>query len=355
MRAVVFDAFGGHPEIKDVEEPVTADDGAVIEVRATGVCRSDWHGWMGHDPDITLPHVPGHEFAGVIASVGRGVRDWRPGQRVTVPFVCACGDCPQCRAGDHQVCADQFQPGFTGWGSFAERVAIRHADVNLVELPGQLDFVVAAGLGCRFSTAYRAVTAQGRLQPQQWLAVHGCGGVGLAAIMVAKSIGARVVAVDVSSPALERARLLGADVVIDSSQTRAAEKNVGAVVRAAAGGGADVSIDAFGSPQTCADSILSLRPRGKHIQVGLLPAEDGMSLVPMSAVIGRELEVIGSHGMSAHAFAPMLARIRDGLLDPAALIGRTISLDEAPAALVSMSSGSGGAGTTVVDLQRSIH
>ena len=91
---------------------------------ATGLCRSDWHGWIGHDPDIALPHVPGHEFAGTIESVGAQVRRWAPGQRVTMPFIGACGTCAQRMAGEQQVCARQSQPGFHTWGSFAERVAI---------------------------------------------------------------------------------------------------------------------------------------------------------------------------------------------------------------------------------------
>ena len=99
-----------------------------------------------------LPHVPGHELAGVVEEVGRDVRRWAVGDRVTVPFVSGCGRCPPCLSGDPQICDDQFQPGFHGWGSFAERVGLRYADTNLVGLPEELDFVTAASLGCRFGT-----------------------------------------------------------------------------------------------------------------------------------------------------------------------------------------------------------
>ncbi len=101
------------PEIRDVPDPVPAPDGVVIDVKATGLCRSDWHGWKGHDPDIRLPHVPGHEFAGVVAATGSAVRRFRVGDRVTVPFIAACGHCRECHAGHQQVCEAQFQPGFT--------------------------------------------------------------------------------------------------------------------------------------------------------------------------------------------------------------------------------------------------
>ena len=140
----IYEAFEGPITVRDLPDPVPEADGVVIRVEATGICRSDWHGWMGHDPDIRLPHVPGHELAGVIETVGRDVTRWHPGDRVTLPFVCGCGRCPQCQDGHHQVCDQQFQPGFTHWGSFAERVAVRYADINLVRIPEVIDSVTAA-------------------------------------------------------------------------------------------------------------------------------------------------------------------------------------------------------------------
>ncbi|PLX44018.1 MAG: alcohol dehydrogenase, partial [Hyphomicrobiales bacterium] len=209
MRAVVYEAFSGPPEIRTVPDPVPAPHGAVLRVMANGVCRSDWHGWKGHDPDITLPHVPGHELAGIVEAVGSEVRNWRPGDRVTMPFVAGCGDCPECRAGHAQICDRQFQPGFTHWGSFAEYVGVHYADLNLVALPEALEFDMAARLGCRFATSFRALVDQGRVRPGEWVAVHGCGGVGLSAVMIARAMGARVIAVDTAPAALILARELG--------------------------------------------------------------------------------------------------------------------------------------------------
>ncbi len=140
MRAMLFEQFGGPLAVTEVPDPEVPADGVVVRVRASGICRSDWHGWMGHDPDVKLPHVPGHELAGVIEAVGREVRLWKPGGRVTVPFACGCGACPQCLAGCQHLCDRYFQPGFTGWGSFAEWVALRYADVNLVPLPESMGF-----------------------------------------------------------------------------------------------------------------------------------------------------------------------------------------------------------------------
>jgi alcohol dehydrogenase len=336
MRAVVYESFGELPSVRDVADPVPAAHGAVVRIAATGLCRSDWHGWMGHDDDITrFPHVPGHELAGVVEAVGVDVRRWRPGDRVTVPFVCACGACEQCANGDHQVCDNQTQPGFTHWGSFAELTALDRADVNLVALPDAVGFDAAAGLGCRFATAYRAVLQVGRTRPGEWVAVHGCGGVGLSAVMVAAAADARVVALDTSPEALELAAAIGAELTLPA----------GSDVREATGGGVHVSIDAIGAESAAAASIAGLRKRGRHVQVGLLPEPPRL---PMHLVVARELELLGSHGMAAHAYPEMLALVESGRLDPGRLVTRRIGLDEAPAALAAMSDGSR-RGVTVIN------
>jgi D-arabinose 1-dehydrogenase-like Zn-dependent alcohol dehydrogenase len=334
MRAVVYEAFGQLPTVENVADPEPPPHGVVVRVEASGLCRSDWHGWMGHDPDIRrFPHVPGHELAGVVEAVGADVRRWRGGERVTVPFVCACGTCEQCAAGNGQICDRQTQPGFTHWGSFAEHVALDWADVNLVGLPDEVGAAAAAGLGCRFATAYRAVLQVGRVQPGEWVAVHGCGGVGLSAVMIAADAGARVIAIDVSEAALAAARVVGAELAVVA----------GADVRELTGGGAHVSLDAIGSEAVCAASIAGLRKRGRHVQVGLLPDPPR---VPMDLVIGRELELLGSHGMAASAYPELLALVEAGRLRPGDLVTREIGLDAVPAALAAM--GEGSPGVTVI-------
>lgn len=344
MRAVIYQDFKEPLSLEDLPEPSPAEHGAVIRVRATGMCLSDWHGWMGHDPDIKPPHVPGHEFAGEIAALGDKVRDWRVGERVTVPFVCACGVCSQCRSGNHQVCERQSQPGFTHWGSFAEYVAIDHAAINLVRLPDILDDVTAASLGCRFATSFRAVVDQARVRPGEWVAVHGCGGVGLSAIMIADAIGAKVVAVDITEEKLALAQSVGASAVVrDTGKVDVVE-----AVMQITGGGAHVSIDALGSLGTCFNSIANLRKRGRHVQVGLMLADQRHAPIPMDVVIARELVVLGSHGMQAYRYAEMLAMIRNGALRPTRLVGRRISLEESLEALVTMD-GFKGTGVTVID------
>ncbi|MER6560991.1 zinc-dependent alcohol dehydrogenase family protein [Streptomyces sp. NPDC001027] len=344
MRAVVFERYGEPAEVREVPDPRPAPHGVVVRVEATGLCRSDWHGWMGHDPDIALPHVPGHELAGVVEQVGELVTRRRPGDRVTVPFVCGCGSCPSCAAGHHQVCERQTQPGFTHWGSYAQYVALDHADVNLVVIPDDLSYATAASLGCRFATAFRAVVQQGRVAAGEWVAVHGCGGVGLSAVMIAAASGARVVAVDVSPQALELARRFGAAECVDAARV----PDTAEAVRELTGGGAHLSLDALGSPAVCAASVNGLRRRGRHVQVGLLPSADGMTSVPLARAVALELEILGSHGMAAHAYPELLELVRSGVLRPDLLVTSTIPLDAAPAALAALGA-SPGAGMTVVE------
>ncbi|MEV6764222.1 zinc-dependent alcohol dehydrogenase family protein [Streptomyces sp. NPDC051105] len=344
MRAVVYDRYGSPAEVRDVPDPRPAPHGVVVRVEATGLCRSDWHGWAGHDPDITLPHVPGHELAGVVEEVGAAVTAWRPGDRVTVPFVCACGRCPSCAAGDQQVCERQTQPGFTHWGSFAQYVALDHADVNLVAIPEDMAYATAASLGCRFATAFRAVVQRGRVAAGEWVSVYGCGGVGLSAVMIAAAAGARVVAVDVSPQALDLARKFGAAHGVDA----AAGDDPAAAVRELTAGGSHLSLDALGSPPTAAASVNSLRRRGRHVQVGLLPSPDGTTPVPLARALALELELLGSHGMAAHAYPGMLELVRAGTLRPGLLVTSTITLDAAPQALAAMG-GAPVAGVTVIE------
>jgi alcohol dehydrogenase len=320
MRGAAYSSFGGRIGIADLPEPVSSREDAVIEVRASGVCRSDWHGWQGHDPDITvLPHVPGHEFAGVVVDVGESVTRWSAGDRVATPFISGCGRCEHCIAGRSQVCPDQTQPGFTHWGSFAERVVVRQADFNLLRLPDTVSFEAGASLGCRFSTAYRAVVDQGRARSDEWVAIYGCGGVGLSAIMIAAALGARPVGIDPGSQARELAVAAGAEVVWEPDEARDRLPHID-------GGGPHVTIDAIGAPSVVADAVAGLRRQGRHVQVGLLPGAGAFEGVVASRVISHELSIVGSHGISVTGLEEVLRLTAAGRLHPDRLIRRRVDL-----------------------------
>jgi alcohol dehydrogenase len=342
MRALRFAELNGPLDLVEVPEPECPSDGVVLDVAATGVCRSDWHAWKGHDR-VALPHIPGHEFAGTIAAVGPFVRDWSVGDRVTSPFVLGCGVCEFCLGGDAQVCPFQEQPGFTIPGSFAERLALPRADANLVRVPDSVDLVSAAALGCRFATAFRALTAHGQVHPGQWVAVHGCGGVGLSLVMIAVALGAKVVAVDVSPAALAMAERLGAFATIDAGEVH----DTAAAVIQITDGGVHVGVDAIGRPATARASVASLRRRGRHVQVGLLLGADADTVFPMDLVISRELAVFGSHGMAAHEYPAMLDAVGDGRLHPELLVGQLVDFAGAGGVLEAFDQ-TAGPGITVI-------
>ena len=346
MRAVQYAEIAGTPRVVELPRPSAPAGGVLLQVYASGVCRSDWHAWQGHDP-VRLPHVPGHEFAGVIAEIGSGVTGFALGQAATAPFVHGCGSCSYCRDGEAQVCPNQTQPGFSDQGSFAEYVVVKAANTNLVPLPAGFDPISAAALGCRFATSFRAVARHARLQPGHWLVVYGAGGVGLSALLIARAVGGKVLAVDISTAALALAERLGADATLDASGLTPQE--IGAAVTGLTGGGAHASIDALGSPTAAEACLHGLRRRGRHVQVGLLLADNARPALPMDLVISRELELYGSHGLAAADYPAMLELA--SRLDLTSLIGSVIALDEAPAALAAMSRPATHPGITVIDLR----
>lgn len=321
MKALRYHRFGGPVAVETVPDPEVPEDGAVIRVAASGLCRSDWHAWAGHDDTVGLPQIPGHEFVGRVESVGAKVRNWSVGDRVTAPFVNGCGACEWCEGGNAQVCPDQTQPGFTHLGSHAELVAVRAADLNLVAVPPTVSDAAAAGLGCRFATAYRAVSARGQVRAGEWVAVFGAGGVGLSAIMIAAALGARPIAVDRSDEALALAAKAGAEHVLkasDDTPSRIADLT---------DGGAHVSVDAVGAEEVIGTAVRSLRRRGRHVQIGLLAGPP--PALPMDRVLAWELDVLGSHGMAATDYPELLDLVEREVLRPAELVTRTVGMDEA--------------------------
>lgn len=324
MRAVLVTRFGVAPRVTDVDAPQAGPDSVVVRVEATGVCASDRFAWLGHDDGVALPYVPGHELVGRIVEVGTRVRRFRVGDRVTTPFVCGCGRCPECRAGQAQVCRDQEQPGFTHGGSFAQFVHLRHSDHNLVPVPDGVDAGGAALLGCRVATAHRALVDRGGLRAGDRVLVLGAGGVGCAAVLVAGALGAQAIVADPAPAARARARELGAVAVVDTAD------GPDAVRDAVGDGGARIAVEAAGRADALALGVRALRRQGTLVQVGLLA---GDPVVPVPEIIAHELTLTGSHGMAAAGYPPLMALVADGLLDPGRLVTRRIGLDDAPAAL----------------------
>ena len=328
MRAARLTAWRQPLEIADLPDPACPPDGVVLEVLACGICRSDWHAWTGADPDVSLPHVPGHEFCGTVLEAGAEVTRWRPGDRVIAPFILACGRCPDCQAGNQTICATQAVPGFTCDGAFAERIAVVRADANLTALPDGMEPALAAALGCRVTTAWHALTGRAALKPGEWLGIWGAGGIGLAALMLGHAMGARVAVADVVPEKLEMARALGAEAVIDARAEAPAE-----AMRASTGGGAHVAIEALGLPVTAENAMRSLRKLGRMVQVGM-PAGDHVRIaLPWDTLYSGQLAVYGTRGMPAHRYPALLDFLAATELDLSPMIARRVALSDASAEL----------------------
>ena len=336
MRAAVLEAYGEPLVLRDVPDPTLTPGGAIVKVEANGICRSDWHAWAGHwDGLFPLPHVLGHEMCGIVEEVGAEVRGFRAGQRVIVPFSSGEGSCPQCQAGRANICDAPVTPGFRSWGGFGQYVHLAHADLNLVALPEAVGFVEGAGMGCRFMTAFHGLTERVAVRPGEWVAVFGCGGVGLSAIEIAAALGAKPIGVDIAADKLALARELGAVETLDASTLEDAP----AALKELTGDGVAVSVDALGLEITAQPAIQSLAKRGRHLQIGMTDnSRDGHLALPVDLMIDREIGFFGSKGMPPANYGPMLELVAQGRLKPGRLVTRTVALEEAGQVLAGMDS-----------------
>ena len=326
MRAAVLREYRKDLSIETVADPVCEADGVVLRVLACGICRSDWHGWVGEHPRVKPGQIPGHEYCGEVVEAGPA-SGWSVGARVIAPFILACGSCPACRAGVSNTCPDQRLPGYIDPGAYAEYVSVPHAH-NLARLPDGMSPVLAAGLGCRVTTAFHALTDRAALCPGEWLAVHGTGGIGLATLILGRALGARVVVVDIVPEKLDHARALGADVALDARDGDVAER-----IRDVTGGGAHVSVEALGIEQTANASLRCLRPLGRHVQVGMPVGHTALMQIDMSVVYQKNLALYGTRGMPAHKYPSLLGMIDAGLADFTPMIAREVGLSQAGAEL----------------------
>ena len=336
MKAAQIVEFKKPLRVGEVPDPTPGPKDVIVRVEACGICRSDWHAWMGDWSWLglkpTLPIIPGHEFGGVVEAVGSDVKNFKPGDRVTAPFHEGCGHCSHCRVGHSNRCDTIAIYGFKFDGSFAEYVCVRNADFNLVKLPDEVDTLTAAAIGCRYMTAYHGVN-RSRVKPGEWVVVHGSGGVGLSAIQVANALGGIVIAVDIDDAKLEKAKQEGAAFTINSKK-----QNVIQAVREITKGGAHVSIEALGIRETILNSVMCLRKGGRHVQIGLTSsAEGGMVMLPIDAVTAQELEIVGSIGNPRSDYDGLLSLIAQGKLNPKSLVSRQVTLDEASQVLQEMS------------------
>ena len=335
MKAVVFQEAGEPLEVQEVDRPDCGDHEVVVETEACGICRSDWHAWQGDWDWIGLIPRPGlifgHEPVGRIVEVGDNVSRFSEGDRVTNPFNLSDGTCPYCQAGRANICERSVPMGFAPFqqGAFAEEYPVRNADQNLVAVPEEMDAKDIAGLGCRFATAFHAVATQADVSPGDWVAVHGCGGVGLSAVHVANSLGGNVIAIDIVEEKLDKAAELGAVETIDSSEVQDVPQTVKALT--AGTRGVEVSVEALGIAETIQNSVNCLAPGGQHIQVGMTTsAESGMVEVPIDNMVQDEREFHGSYGMPPHEYDAIFRMMDGDKIDPGKIVSETCALEDVP-------------------------
>ncbi|GFE64130.1 zinc-dependent alcohol dehydrogenase family protein [Litoreibacter roseus] len=322
MRAAVLRAYNEDLSIEERPMPECPEDGVVLKVLACGVCRSDWHGWVGEHPRVKPGQIGGHEYCGEVVEAGAGAT-YKVGDRLIAPFILACGTCPSCQSGHQNTCPNQRLPGFVEPGAFAEYLAVPF-DHNLAHLPDSLSPTLAAGLGCRVTTAWHALTGRAALQPSEWLAVHGTGGIGLSTLLLGRAMGARVIVVDIVEEKLAHAKALGAEAAVNAAGGDTAGR-----IKELTGGGAHVSVEALGIPETTNASIECLRPLGRHVQVGMPVGHTARMEINMSAVYLGNLALYGTRGMPSWKYPSLLSLIETGQVDMSPLIAREIKLSEA--------------------------
>ncbi|MDQ0191478.1 zinc-dependent alcohol dehydrogenase family protein [Alicyclobacillus cycloheptanicus] len=327
MKAARILEFRKPLVIDNVPDPTPGPQDAVVRVHAAGICRSDWHSWnadfswLGVTPE--LPIIPGHEFGGEVVSVGKEVKNFKPGDRITAPFHNSCGHCSYCQTGRSNLCDEMSLYGASYDGCYAEYVLVKNADINLISLPESIDAVTAAAIGCRFMTGFHGVM-RGNVKPGEWIAIQGAGGVGLSAIQTARAVGAQVIAVDIDDEKLEKAKQEGAVAVVN-----ARNNNVPEAIKDITKGGAHVGIDALGIKTTILNSVLGLRKGGRHVQIGLTAAaESGMVALPIDAMTFQEIEFMGSLGNPHSSYAGLLSLVAEGRLNPKSLVESEVELTE---------------------------
>jgi propanol-preferring alcohol dehydrogenase len=341
MRSCRYHGTRKHLTVENMPVPEIGEFDALVRVVASGVCRSDWHIWNGDWSwiGVQMPETTtlGHEVGGVIVRTGKSVKRVEPGMRVTIPFNLACGYCDYCRQGLQNLCDNLVNPltleGSGGWQAY---MRVPGADMNCIPLPYGVDEMAAAALGCRYMTAWRAVADRAQVRGGEFVAVHGCGGVGLAAIQISAALGGRPIAVDIDDAKLAKAKEAGAVACVnarglDPMQTGAAVK------QAAGGAGAEVAVDALGGAKTTLGGLFSLRKQGRLAQVGLTTGDDkGMVNLPMDLVVFQELSIVGSLGNPQSSYPRLLGLVASGRLDPKGLVSRQIGLDEVEGVLNDM-------------------
>ncbi|HUL32978.1 MAG TPA: alcohol dehydrogenase AdhP [Candidatus Eisenbacteria bacterium] len=271
MKAAVVHQFGKPLQIDEVAVPDPGEGQVLLKIEASGVCHTDLHAAEGDWPiKPTLPFIPGHEGAGIVVAVGRGVRTLKEGDRAGIAWLhSACGHCEFCITGWETLCLHQKNSGYSVNGAFAE-YALGQADY-MGHIPEKLSFIAAGPILCAGVTTYKGLKETGA-RPGEWVVITGIGGLGHVAIQYAKAMGLHVAAVDLGEEKLKLATSLGADLTVD-----AATQNPPEVIQKKIGGAHGVLVTAV-SVKAFQQAIGMLRRGGTCVLNGLPPGEFPVSI-----------------------------------------------------------------------------
>ncbi|XVH33438.1 zinc-dependent alcohol dehydrogenase family protein (plasmid) [Haloferacaceae archaeon DSL9] len=331
MRGAVLKEYGEPLEIEERETPDPGPDEVLVETEACGICRSDWHAWQGdygwlEGGKVPCGHILGHEPAGTIVAAGDDVVNYSEGDQVVLPFNIVCGKCNRCRNGDSHMCENVVHYGFEVQpGAFCDQIRVPNADFNLARIPEGLRPVDMAALGCRYVTSYHAMVDRAQVEPGEWVAVHGCGGIGLSVINIATALGGNVIAVDLQDEKLELATDMGAVATVNGADIG----DVPGEIEDITDGGADLSVDALGIEETCRNSINSVKTMGRHMQLGITTAEEqGMVNLPVDAMLHEEIDFLTAKGMPPHRYDEIFRMMETGKLTPQKLVTKEVNLED---------------------------
>lgn len=308
MRAARYSQSTRSLTIDTLPVPGPAANECLVRVEACGVCGSDVHLILeGTEKPATDPITPGHEPAGTIVAVGSAVKDRRVGEAVIVSAGTACLDCPACRRGEQNLCAQTGVLGFAREGAFAEYLVSQPE--FLYPKPENLPMEQAAIIADAVSTPFHALAQKGGLKPGESVLIAGVGGLGYQAVKIAKAMGASpVIALDISAPALELAREAGADIIINSAQ----EKNFARLARKQTGG-VDLAADFTGVQSVQEGAFRSLGRGGRLVLVGL--GRGGFQIRHSAFLTVAQQAVLGSFGCGQSDIPAILELWESGRLD----------------------------------------
>lgn len=318
MKAVRLVQPGRPLELHDVPLPNVGHDEVLVRIKAAGICHSDAHYRAGIPRGDSLRLTLGHEVAGVVEAIGRNVKQLRIGQRVCLHYMATCGACEWCAKDNEQFCETGAMIGKSRDGGYAEFIVMPARSV--FQLPDEIPFDHGAIMMCSSATSLHALN-KARMKPGESVVIFGAGGLGMSAIQLAKTLGAReVFAVDIQPKKLDLARSLGA-VPIDARTDDPVK-----LIRDHTGGrGVDVALELIGLPLTMQQSVRSLARQGRAALAGI--TERHFEVSPYHELVNREAEIIGVSDHLAAEIPLLLEFARTGKLNLSNVVTRTIPLD----------------------------